>query len=785
MKIKKYIIAAVTAVASSLSGSAQLPAGSWQILPPFTPPAMQVVETPERVYFVSGGSLFATDKESLESYPLTSDSGLSGHSVKSLSYNPDSGYLLIAYDGGDIDLLSDDGTIVSLPDIADASLSPKTINSVAFSGDNIYAATPYGLVKFSASKQAVADYGRYGRSVDAVTVAGGKVIISAGDSLMAVSEASRINSISDFSLLGAWSKASSLTALSPTILLAAHPGRVATYTIAPGWVEGVESINVAGECSHLSRLDDGSVITSSGSQLIVVSPEGHISTLPLPAQLQDNIIGGNSTSSLWGLNSAGLINMVSSSGGWSVAMDRFIPHSLAVSEAAFFIPGASDERIYITNLGPTVYRMGISGWTDGRNVNQQAALISGSEIKSITLSQPLNAPTRLAENPADPSTVFMATGNSGIHKVTAGKDMGTYNGSNAPLSDTWGAAVYDVAFDRDGNLWAGGGGLENDRSIMILPAAKVALNPSEIKTTDWMVPYIPDHSWGMDMRIFHTTQSPVTFAFDVADSKLLLAYHNNSTPSQFTDDRILSWDSFTDQDGKSFTPHRCTAIAEDANGAVWIGTSSGVFVINNPADAVNPAMTVRRLKMSHDDGTNLADYFAETDIVLDIAVDGANRKWIATAASGLYLLNADGTEILRHFTSSNSPLPDDRVNAVYADPLSNTVYVATPLYVMAYGSDASRPAADYSSIRVYPNPLTPEHTGPVTIDSLTDGSLVKIADSSGSVVWQGRAEGGMVQWPAQNSSGARVSSGVYFVLPSPSSSDSSVSSVAAKIVVIN
>ena len=56
----------------------------------------------------------------------------------------------------------------------------------------------------------------------------------------------------------------------------------------------------------------------------------------------------------------------------------------------------------------------------------------------------------------------------------------------------------------------------------------------------------------------------------------------------------------------------------------------------------------------------------------------SNRKWVATQSSGVYLLNDYGNEIVRHFTSDNSPLPDQRVNAVYADVLSNSVFFATP-----------------------------------------------------------------------------------------------------------
>lgn len=470
---------------------------------------------------------------------------------------------------------------------------------------------------------------------------------------------------------------------------------------------------------------------------------------------------------------------------WTTVMDRFRPEALAVREAAFIIPGAGAERVYMTNLGPTVYRMGTSGYADGHDVSQQTAMISSGNMTSLTLTPPINAPTRLAEDPADAETVYMASGNEGIHRVVSGKDTGRYTAANAPLSGEWGSTVYEVAFDGGGNMWVGGNGIDN-KDIMVLPAEKLRLDPAAVTAGDWIIPSIPDYEGGMDMRIFHCRHSPMTFIFDAGGTNLLVAYHNGGTPSTFSDDRVMVWKSFTDKDGKEFTPHRCTAIAEDRHGRVWIGTTGGVMELSEPEKAIDPTLTVRRLKVAHNDGTSLADYLAETDVVLDISVDGANRKWIATNSSGLYLVNDEGNEIISRFTAANSPLPDDRVNAVYADELSNTVYVATPYGVMEHGGSSAPPAEDYSSIRVYPNPVTPEFTGSVTIEGLVEGSVVKIADASGAVVWQGRAEGGMALWPAENSAGRRVASGVYYVLPSPSSqSGSSAAPVAAKILVIN
>lgn len=785
--MKRLLLLTATLCTLCINAIAQTPVGTWRMIPSFTPVPEAVVETAPTVYYLSGGSLFSIDKQNSGNAALTTDNALSDHTVTIIRYNSDKGYLVVGYDTGNIDLIYDSGEIVNLPDIRDAATSPKHINDIAFSGDAIYVATGYGLVKFSIKKIAVADYGLYGKNVGGVTVAGNRLIISVDNTLLFVEEGESIKSLDKFTSLGEWTKADEIHALSANCLIARHYNGVGIYEITPGgWVNGIDRTALPANGQFLP-LHGEKVAFSDGSMLYTVASDGNVTSYILPEKLRGNIIGTSSgAESLWGLNENGIINMTGGNANtWITAMDRFRPEALAVREAAFIIPGASPERIYFTNLGPTVYRTGVSGYADGHDVSQQAAMISDHNYTTITLSPPINAPTRLAEDPADPTAVYMASANEGIHRVIGGKDTGNYTATNAPLSGEWGTAVYELSFDGGGNLWAGGNGIENN-DIIILPSEKLKLDPSAITLSDWIIPAIPGYKSGMDIRIFHCLHSPITFIFDTGESGLLVAYHNGATPSLFSDDKVMVWKSFTDQDGKEFTPHRCTSIAEDHNGKVWIGTSGGVMEISDPEKAIDPTMTVRRLKVAHNDGTSLADYLAETDVVLDISVDGSNRKWLATNYSGLYLVNDEGNETINRFTAANSPLPADRVNAVYADELSNTVYVATPYGVMEYGGTATPPAENYSSIRVYPNPVTPEFTGTVTIDGLLDGSVVKIADSSGSVIWQGRAEGGMAQWPAENSSGRRVASGVYYLLPSPSSqSESSAVPVAAKIVVIN
>ena len=122
--------------------------------------------------------------------------------------------------------------------------------------------------------------------------------------------------------------------------------------------------------------------------------------------------------------------------------------------------------------------------------------------------------------------------------------------------------------------------------------------------------------------------------------------------------------------------------------------------------------------------------------------------------------------------------------AVYADPTSNKVYVGTDLGLALYYSNSTPARKDYDDVYAYPNPVTPDYTGYITVTGLMDNSLVKITDSAGRVVHEARSDGGSIVWDGCDGSGSRVKSGVYFVFASSSASGSSQAAVT-KIVVVN
>lgn len=134
--MSKRILALITIIALSCLCliRAQLAVGNWQIYSSIGDP-VKVVDTEERVYFVSGISLFSFDKvtEELEGY--NKNNKLSDTGVSNIYYNYDKNYLVVIYSNANIDILYDDGKVYNIPDIKNAIMTAsKTINEYKRTG---------------------------------------------------------------------------------------------------------------------------------------------------------------------------------------------------------------------------------------------------------------------------------------------------------------------------------------------------------------------------------------------------------------------------------------------------------------------------------------------------------------------------------------------------------------------------------------------------------------------------------------------------------------------------
>ncbi len=788
---------------------AQLAIGDWQIYNNFSPNAVKVLDTPHKVYFLSGGNLYSYDKDTEETFGYTSRNSLNDIDVADFYRHPDRNYILVAYESGNIDLLDDNCSTINLSDIKDAQyVSDRTINDVAFDGDCAYVATGFGLVKFNLKNYSVTESGIYASPVTAVTVMGSHLLICLDGHIYAIPTTGRISSFSSFTDLGEL-KATNMEAISSDIVFSVDQlnGRVNVFKpdTEAGNISILRDWNLP-TASDILPLGNRYMVANSGGFFVVKAENDNFSASyqDTPAESRASgrnyySLGINGDNSLWYVNSNGLgrmrydndlanpehVMMPARPAGTNIAggVQRM---TMTDSGTAYLYNVAANRY---PNVAAITASANINSFSDGF-IEDITPDVADVEVRNPSSGGKLLTAFNIVADPDDPEAYYMGTWFEGIYKIKNGKQVMKYDWTNSPLTMNYCGAAMNIAIDSQGNLWV----YHRDNNspapnvgVYVLPAAKRRLDSSS--ASDWVILNLPqiksdDTRNALIYPCTHQKNKNMVFISEGYEDKNLCAYFTNGTIDNLSDDSSYIRNKFVDQDGYSFGPASITAMVEDLNGDIWVGTEDGVIVIHNAQAMATASGTVERVKVPRNDGTNYADYLLQNQQVSAIAVDGANRKWIATTASGVYLVSSDGKEIIENFNTDNSYLPSNTVHTVACDPTNNKVYFGTEYGLASYSSTSSPAENDYSEVYAYPNPVRPDYTGWITIKGLMDHSLVKIADTAGNVFYQTRSEGGMVIWDGCNPGGERVRTGVYFVYASQNENGTS-GDVVAKILVVN
>jgi len=170
----------------------------------------------------------------------------------------------------------------------------------------------------------------------------------------------------------------------------------------------------------------------------------------------------------------------------------------------------------------------------------------------------------------------------------------------------------------------------------------------------------------------------------------------------------------------------------------------------------------QRILVPRNDGSGLADYLLETELINTIAVDGANRKWVGTERAGIFLFSEDGLEEIHHFTTENSPLLSNNITSIAINDVGE-VFIGTAKGIISYRGSATPPNPPGTKAYAYPNPVRENYTGLIAIKGLENNSYVKITDSYGNLVYQTKSEGGQAVWDGNNFNGQKVATGIYMV----------------------
>ncbi len=367
-------------------------------------------------------------------------------------------------------------------------------------------------------------------------------------------------------------------------------------------------------------------------------------------------------------------------------------------------------------------------------------------------------------DPLDDSHVF-AGGRTGLYEFKNGQLVAYYNENNSPLVSAYSHGQYlgntyviikGIKFDASGNLWIINNH-SNKSSLFKLTANK------EWKNLDHQKLY--DNSTGVSMHGMRQM---------MIDSRGLLWWVNEhwNSPSvicyDMENEQAIVYKSFSNQDGLTINLTAVKCITEDLQGNIWIGTNVGPFYIDKK-EIGNQTVTLQQVKVPRNDGTNYADYLLSGVDINSIAIDPGGRKWFG-GSNGAYLISANNMEQQQHFTKDNSKLLSDIINDIKINDKTGEVFFATEDGLCSYVSDATETSEEMTddTVWVYPNPVTPDYSGLITIVGLTLDADVKITASNGVLIAEGRSNGGMFTWDGCDKKGRRVASGIYMVITATS-----------------
>lgn len=819
--IKKLLIFLLCLLPLGLS--AQLATGTWKVYGAFGQPN-KVLETPHFVYLLTQGSLHSYDKDNDESRTYMPGDDLSDHQIKDIFYNEQGRYLTVCYINGNIDLLYDDGRRVNLPDIRDANLTvSKEINDVKFDGDLIYVATSFGIVVFRESTADVRESGVYGVNISMIGLTPTHLLIYPTEGerkhhLLSIEKTARLHSIVNYTSVGVLPDIFiEMTPVGDPVdengvshfLIRDGSPYLARINVRCGDAPLFESEFAANQVVSCFRVGDAAYYISDGKIHEVGYPWYDREVASVPELLaQDLLVTATGMSSVWAAGFDGLGHYsIDSAGGLTVLRDKFRPSGLTTfSDISCIFPSSDGRGFYISNLGISAHRP-VGGGDFYDTMFTGNFIRSDGVIENIPITGPMTiknspsvsaagkygynhifAPAFVIEDPDDPSIRYIGSGLDGLFVVKDGEEIAKFDeNSTIHKNSNWAWRTNDACFDAEGNLLIGVYTENRNVSpLAVLPASvRRSKDLRSIRKEDWVSLDIGDFIYMRDIDLLVCRRSPMIFMIDVQHGGGFAALHHGGTVADPSDDRHVTFSTMIDQDGKSFAPSFAKCLVEDNRGRVWCGTTSGIFEITNPLGVFSSDFHINRLKVPRNDGTNLADYLLESEEINCMAVDAANRKWIGTNDSGVYLVSENGDEIIANFNTSNSPLSTNTITAIYTDPNSNSVFIATLHGLYEYSSTTSPARPDYSDVYAYPNPVEPGYSGWITIKGLMDNSLVKIMDSGMHLVYQTRSQGGLAVWDGCSLTGARVKSGVYYVLASTADDVSSEGAVVTKILVID
>lgn len=740
----------------------------------------QLTQSQNYIYAVSDGALFAIGKEDDDMQLFSKISGLSDIGISLIKYDEINDQLLIVYKNGNLDVMSSSG-VINIPDLYNKQLGiTKGISDIYFDGNKAYLSCDFGVMLLNLAKQEIAETYIIGVNASFVKVLSSTIlnntIYALSESAIYKADASHPN-IVNYEYWQIMSNLPGSGALQQVFnfnnhLLLLRNGKLYKQETDGTWSNILNAINITAVNKSENRL----IVQNGSNTIYIVDTNFAVSTFATDANY-----------GFYDMEYDKMHDVYWAAAG-SLGIASIYNYTVSPSNIAFKKPkGPAENNIWnMTFAGEKLFVVNGGRWEDKHNRTGQVMIYENGLWKNIdgadigaAIGYSAHDFMSVAVDPLDDKHFFVTSYGRGMFEFKNDQFYQWYHGENSLLSPIYAHRPYEyirldgMTYDAAGNLF-----IANTSSVAPIKVLKKDGNWTEYDYAAGKVKTLgqilisnqnPNHKWLNSVR---------------KETKGLIIYDDNGTIDELSDDRKILLSTFDDNDnlGSTISPTEYHSIAQDHNGTFWVGTELGPLVFYNPNRAFDADYTCSRIKIPRNDGTGQADYLLKDETVKAITIDGANRKWIGTKSSGLYLMSENGQETIHHFTSSNSPLLSDEILSLAINPISGELFIGTANGLISFQSDASQAVSVFTDVYAYPNPVRENYNGIITITGLVNNTQVKITDLNGNLIYQTTSNGKLATWDGKNAYGRRVNTGIYMVI---CANEDGTQNAITKIMVIN
>ncbi len=701
----------------------------------------------DRIYAAAQNALFFIDREELSINKITKNDGLSDVTIGAIQYDAALDLLIIGYANGNIDLLTDN-SISNISTVKDAELiGGKRFHHVLVNNGLIYMANDQGIFVIDPQRKEIRESYRNLNAqgtllgVTEMAFTSDSIYAATPSGILSASLSAQVNR-QDFN---SWQR--NLTNVAFNNLTNTSSGLVASSANlfyrndGANWAlqnltitEPIRDLVASG--NQLFALTDSELNTISGNALTLVTT--------LDQSATSSKLVHNSQGHWIGKLGTGLLNFANGS------FQTFSPSGPSSDDIWRLI--SDNDTIYNLSGGYSLFvePLNRSGVISKFSQNRW----SNTNVEINDINMPDLVDLEVLQNNRFDSDIFAASFQRGLINLSAEQIVIDENTVGSTLQRENGLLRITSTAREGNNLWITTHDFDN------------SIHRWDVENDTWdsFDFGITQAKFPLDILVLSNGDKWVSL--DPNRGGGILVFNENTNLSRY----------LNTNGGQGGLPGReVTSMVVDQNFFLWVGTNAGIAFYPNPRAVLSGQSLSANIPIFEN------SFLLRNEFISAVAIDPGNRKWIGTATNGVWLFSETGEELVHHFTTENSPLLSNEIDDIAVDTKTGEVFIGTSSGLVSFSSDAIEGLSSHANVKAFPNPVTRDFNGVVTITGLVNSAALKITDASGKLVREIRAQGSSATWDTRDYNGQRVKTGVYLVF---SSNSDGTETYVSKIAVI-